>query len=427
MPDNKENTTVQEVEIDIDNILGTVSAANIMTPTDKKDEKPSFFARKAPTDISYLDKPIIQDKPTEKKLDKDGKEIETKVPVTGSEEDIQIKKEVESILNPVDEEEDIEKKGSTGRPSLSKDALLELANKLIEKKVIQPFDDEKTLDKYTIQDFEDLLEENMKAKEEKYRKEIPVEFFDSLPEELQYAAKYVADGGKDLKALFKVLAHKEEVRELDSSTEHGQEQIVRQYLQATNFGTEEDIQEEIDSWKDREELEAKANKFKPKLDAMNERFIASQLQKQESLRKQQEAQANDYMKNVYKVLEPSELNGVKLDKKVQSMLYAGLTQPNYPSISGRNTNLLGHLLEKYQYVEPRHDLIAEALYLLADPEGYRSKVREEGQKKATEKTVRALKTEEGKKISSAITQDDDNDIKRSQNGLKRPVKNFFAR
>ena len=28
------------------------------------------------------------------------------------------------------------------------------------------------------------------------------------------------------------------------------------------------------------------------------------------------------------------------------MLYNGLVQPNYPSVSGTNTNLLGHLLEK---------------------------------------------------------------------------------
>jgi hypothetical protein len=84
------------------------------------------------------------------------------------------------------------------------------------------------------------------------------------------------------------------------------------------------------------------------------------------------------------------------------MLYSGLVQPAYPSISGKPTNLLGHLLEKYQFVEPRHDLIAEALWLLADPEGYKSKIKDQGTKIATEKTVRMLKTEEGKKIASSI-------------------------
>jgi hypothetical protein len=134
------------------------------------------------------------------------------------------------------------------------------------------------------------------------------------------------------------------------------------------------------------------------------------------------------MNNVYKVLDPGELNGLKLDKKTQSMLYAGLVQPNYPSISGRQTNLLGHLLEKYQYVEPRHDLIAEALWLLSDEEGYRAKVKESGKKEATEKTVRMLKTEQANKVSSSNTTDaDDEQRARPTQRIQRPSNNFFKR
>jgi hypothetical protein len=86
------------------------------------------------------------------------------------------------------------------------------------------------------------------------------------------------------------------------------------------------------------------------------------------------------------------------------MLYSGLVQPSYPSISGKQTNMLGHLLEKYQFVEPRHDLIAEALWLLADPEGYKGKVREQGSKKAVEETVRQLKTEQSRKLGSSMNE-----------------------
>jgi hypothetical protein len=48
-------------------------------------------------------------------------------------------------------------------------------------------------------------------------------------------------------------------------------------------------------------------------------------------------------------------------------------------------------------------LIAEALWLLQDPEGYRGKVREQGSKETVEKTVRTLKTEESRKLSSSST------------------------
>ena len=63
--------------------------------------------------------------------------------------------------------------------------------------------------------------------------------------------------------------------------------------------TIEEINEEIDSWKDRGDLEAKALKFKPKLDAMQERVVQGKLAEQENLRKQQQAAAQQYMENVY--------------------------------------------------------------------------------------------------------------------------------
>ena len=63
----------------------------------------------------------------------------------------------------------------------------------------------------------------------------------TLPEELQYAAQYVANGGTDLKGLFRTLAQVEEMRQLDPSDEYDQAEIARQYLYATNFGTPEEI------------------------------------------------------------------------------------------------------------------------------------------------------------------------------------------
>jgi hypothetical protein len=113
------------------------------------------------------------------------------------------------------------------------------------------------------------------------------------------------------------------------------------------------------------------------------------------------------------------------------LLFSGLVQPNYPSISGKPTNLLGHLLEKYQFVEPRHDLIAEALWLLADPNGYKGRVREQGSKQATEKVVRQLKTEQSKKITSSINEEyEDNTRKpssKTNDSRKLSKGNMFRR
>lgn len=413
MSDTKTNTastTVQEVEMDLDNLLGTPGGDNVMLPS-SEEKKPTLFTQPS-VDTSFLDN---DDESSEKE----------KTPAPAA-----VTKALDQIVNEdmgVEDNEDDPSKSNTGRPKVAKDAMIELAKKLIEKGQLIPFDDDKPVDKYSTQDFEELFEANMQERERKLREQTPLEFFEALPEELQYAAKYVADGGQDLRGLFKVLAQVEETRQLDTSSEDGQETIVRSYLQATNFGTVEEIEEEIEQWKDRGDLESKANKFKPKLDAMQEQIVQRKLAQQEQLRKQQHAQANAYMENVYNILAPGEINGLKVDKKVQSMLYTGLVQPNYPSVSGRNTNMLGHLLEKYQYVEPRHDLIAEALWLLADPEGYKEKVREVAVKETVAKTVRQLKTEQASKNSASIVDEQDEPKKPSVQKLQRAQGSFFKR
>ena len=403
----KYTTTVSEVDLNLDEILGTPGAENIMLPS-TEEAKPNLFSSK-PVDTSFLDKPEEKD---------DSK------PSTA-----EASKQLDELVND-DVEQDEDEPKTSGRPRVDKNGVVELTSKLIEKGLIMPFDEDKPIEKYTLQDFEELIEANFQERERKIKEQTPAEFFDSLPEELQYAAKYVADGGNDLKGLFRTLAAVEEIKSLDPTDEMDQENIVRSYLHATRFGSSEDIEEEIDSWKDRGELEAKANKFKPKLDAMQEQMMAQQLAQQEQMRKQQDAQARQYMANIYDTLEPGELNGVKLDKKTQAMLYAGLVQPAYPSISGRNTNLLGHLLEKYQYVEPDHGLIAEVLWLMADPDGYKAKIKDSAKKETTEKHVRMLKTEQANKLASGAnnSEDIDNPAKSSKkNTIPRPTQGFFKR
>ena len=74
---------------------------------------------------------------------------------------------------------------------------------MIEEGALVGFDDDKPLEEYTTKDFRELFEANFAERENEIRKNTPREFFNSLPEELQVAAKYVADGGTDLKGLFR--------------------------------------------------------------------------------------------------------------------------------------------------------------------------------------------------------------------------------
>jgi hypothetical protein len=386
-------TTVSEVDVDLDAMFGMPGAENVMLPDDGKEpEKPKTMFTKEIVDTTFLDTP--------------GKEA----PKVTAQEKVEINETIDELNGLISQEEDA---GNKGRPKVDKSGLYELAQKMIEEGSLVGFDDDKDLEDYTTKDFRELFEANFQERENKVRENTPKEFFNALPEELQVAAKYVADGGQDLKGLFRSLAHVEEIFELDATNEDHQAEIARQYLYATNFGDSDEIEAEIEDWADMNKLEQKAKQFKPKLDRMQEEIIARQLADQENKKQQQAHQAKQYMDNVYDVLSVGELGGVKLDKKLQSMLYTGLVQPNYPSISGRPTNMLGHLLEKYQFVEPRHDLIAEALWLLADPVGYKAKLQEQGGKVATEKTVRMLKTEEARKISSTSNEEEENKTRKT--------------
>ena len=303
--------------------------------------------------------------------------------------------------------------------------MADVFNKLIADDKIVGFDDGKELEEYSAKDFEELIQANLDQRANDVRRETPAQFFQSLPEELQIAAKYVADGGHDMKGLFRALSHVEESYQRDIKNESDQVHIIREYLGATGYGNDEEIDEEIEIWKDLGKLEQQAGKFKPKLDKMQEKVVAGKLQEQEMKKKQQEQASQNYMQNVYNTLKTGKVGDIKVDKKTQSLIYNGLVNPSYPSISGQNTNLLGHLLEKYQFVEPNYDLVSEALWLLADPTSYKSQIMKKGETKAVEQTVRKLKTTQSDKSASSTAER--KSATPSKRKIQRGGENIFKR
>ena len=424
MTDNQ--TTVQQVDLDIDSLFsGAPGADSIITPTDAPTEiKPNVFSKKQ-VDLDFLDKP--EEEEDEKKT------FNSTTNDKGGQPSAEAKADLKDILDEdVNSDEPVDDtKPKAGRPKTEKSGLVEFLKKRIENNEMFAFDDydesKQSLDDYLSglgeKDIEELWQANINNLKEEVASQTPAQFFESLPEELQYAAKYVADGGQDLKGLFAALAQVEQVREMDPEDESDQESIVRQYLQVKNLhSTVEEMEEEIATWKDLGVLEKKAKQFKPKLDQMQEQIVQAQLAEQEQRRKQQEAASEAYVQNVFNALRPAEINGLKLDKKTQAQLYSGLVQPQYPSISGKPTNLLGHLLEKYQYVEPNYPLIAEALWLLSNPEEYRGSLMKQGKTQAVEQTVRQLKTEQSRKNISTYQEEDEPKSRK----IARPT-NIFKR
>ena len=425
------DTKVEQVDVNLDDIFNAAPGGESITLPEESEKKPNVFSRKKPVDTSFLYENKKEEKKEEVVEEKVEEKVEAKEEVVEEKKEEKPKKESKESIDEVlglseeVEEEEVVETPKKGRKRI--EGISDVFSKLIKDEKIIPFDDDKELDDYSAKDWEELIQANLDEKVNQVRKETPKQFFNSLPEELQIAAKYVADGGKDLKTLFGALSKVEETRELDVKNENDQEQIIREYLGATGYGTAEEIKEEIDIWKDLGKLEQQANKFKPKLDKMQEKVVAKRLQEQEMRKKKQQQASETYMNSVYETLKSGEINEIKLDRKTQSLLYNGLVEPAYPSISGKNTNLLGHLLEKYQFVEPNYPLITEALWLLADPKGYKAKLMEKGESVATEKTVRKLKTAQSQKASSAASVTENKNTKRGGSRKLPRNKNIFKR
>lgn len=405
---NQQSSTVTTTEVDLDTFLELPGPTgnSVVTPGDEN--KPGFLD--APKDgLDFLDNSGEEPKQPEVKTD------------LSDILDEEIKPQEEETENKPEDKE-------SGRPKTDKSSIVSFLEKKIKAGDFFAFDDydDKTdikdyLNSLSNKDLEDLVEENINHYKETVSKEVPQQLFESLSPELQYALRYELEGGDDPKMVFKALAQIQEVREMSVDDEEGQKAIIRQYLQTTNFGTPEEIQEEIDTWAELGTLKSKAEKFKPKLDQMQEEQLKSQIEQQAQLKAQQQEAANKYIKSVYDALKPGEINGLKLDRKIQSTLYEGLVNANYPSVSGKQTNLLGHLLEKYQFIEPNQPLIAETLWLLSDPEGYRKTLIQQGKNQQLEKVTKQLKTEQNNRSTGSMEGEQEKGTRK----IQRNKRGFF--
>ena len=425
---------VETIDVNLDEIFNEAPSADSVTlPEQTENTKKNIFSsNKEKVDMTFT---TPKEETTDLNAVESEKEEEVVEDKTEEVKDVveEVKENVEEIFNDIsidkdETEEEVESKNTKKRGRKSITGISDVFSKLIKEDKIVPFEDDKPLEEYSAKDFEELIEANLEERARQVRSETPKQFFNSLPKELQIAARYVAEGGQDLKGLFSTLGATEEIRTLDVKNERDQERIIVDYLSATGYGSAEEIAEEIEIWKDLGKLEQQASKFKPKLDKMQEKVVAQKLEQQEMKRKQQEHASKQYMTNVYNTLKDGNVNDIKVDKKTQSLLYNGLVQPNYPSVSGKNTNLLGHLLEKYQFVEPNYPLIAEALWLLADPTGYKSKIMDKGAQKTIEKTVRKLKTEQTNSGGSSLgVQQKEKEMTRSSKKKLPRANNIFRR
>lgn len=416
----KENATeVKEVEFqDMDDLLGT-KAATVIVPTE---ESKKSVLENTQVDTSFLDK-MDDDE------DEDSNDNSSAKPAA------QTKDNLSNILDKDLEDEDDETITDSQKTTSKvgrKPGLIEVIDKLSKKGLLDLFEDNTDISSYTLEDIEELIETNIIAKVNEVAQQAPLEIFGKLDPKLQDVISYALNGGTDITNVLKNVARSQEITDLSLDKEEDQERIVREWLRTTGSYTDEEIEDEITSYIDRNELTKKASQFKPKLDKKQAEIMEAKLVEQEEKRKSAEAAKKTYAETIFNTLNKTDLNGLKLNNRIQTALYYGLTDTtHYQDREGNSTNELGYLLERYQFGKDANpSILLEALWLLKDPAGYRQSVLSIGQQQAHSKTYRSLKTAEGERITSSSKQGEDrstpsrNTLQRNKNKNSR---NIFSR
>ena len=178
--DNQQKS-VSNVNLDsIDDFLPMPGAESVVTADDSEGAKPGFFTKDKNVDLGFLD---------DAGSEGDGK------PKPNSAETQAAISELDTELENTD---DADAKSKAGRKKIDKSGLVETFSKLFDDGVLVPFEDDKPMEEYSVKDWQDLISANLEEKEKALREQTPKEFFESLPQELQYAAEYVAKGGTDV-------------------------------------------------------------------------------------------------------------------------------------------------------------------------------------------------------------------------------------
>ncbi len=402
----EEKTTIEKVSAtEMADLLSMGDAGNVMT----EETQETILSRTKDVELTF------------------GKEKKEEVVETPEEKKARLEKEntpdkLEEALNLKDKtdlEEDVEDK-------TDKNQLFSALEDLVKEEKFLLFEGDKPLQDYSKKELVEVFQANEDRIRKEEQEKAPAELFDALPAQLQYAVNYIANGGTDIQGLLKHLSQSEEVVNLDITTEKGQEQTVRQYLAATGYGTAEEIEEELTTLKDMPgALEKKATQFKPKLEAKQQQIIDKELKDQELRKQQHEKAAIKYREDIIEALKPDTLEGLKVTPTIKGMLFDGLTQSNYPSVSGRKTNLFGHLIEKYNYVEPNPKLIAEALWLLKDRKAYHEAIKASANSEMAGDIAKKLKSA-GQEKTTSTNQESTHELpKRKVISKEKP--NIFAR
>lgn len=199
----------------------------------------------------------------------------------------EIEPEEQEIEQESNQEQEQEKEQEIEEDNQVEYSYKEIANHLSDIGLLNPFDNEEE-----IEDTPDALEyavsNTIMAKINEYK--------ESIPETGKLFLEYLEKGG-DPSKFYQSLESSIDYKNIDLSNEDNQKTIVREYLKTQDF-TPEEIEQEINDYEDALMLEKKAKMFTSKLEKINEKKTQELLAEQEAYNQEVIKQRQDYIDNV---------------------------------------------------------------------------------------------------------------------------------
>lgn len=303
------------------------------------------------------------------------------------------------------------------KPGRKTTDLISVANELIEEGLLFGFEDGAPK---TIEEVKELIKLNLSQKEKLTEDKVWENKVAQYSPQIKAILDYAEKGGTDASPLLAAISEIERTGDFDIEKEKDQEDIIKEYLKVSGWD-ESDIKEEIETAKDLGKLKAKAEKFYPKLNQMNQERIQMIMQEQEEAKAQAENTRKQYLGNLKTNLDKPKVGEIKLEKSDRAALWDALTNIKYTSWNGQPTNGFFKKLEELQTAKDgNYEHFLEIVHLATNREAFINKIREEIETKQAGETARKLKIESTKKAS---TETEITDEAPAKNTIRRAFKN----
>lgn len=250
--------------------------------------------------------------------------------------------------------------------------LVTLVNQLIEDNILEPFEDSEVK---TIEDAKELIKSNLEARESVSEDKWWENKINKYSPQIQAILHYAENGGTDVAPLLSAISKIEEVIDLDPSTDAGMEEIVRQTLKIKGFDDEE-IADQISTFKDLDKLKAKAEKFLPELKNLQQKQVTMLMQEQEQRQEEARKATDIYISTIKDTLDKEIVGGIKLQREDKAKIYEALAFPNKTSLNGVPTNGFVKALENLQFGKDQdYEHFANIVLFAIDKEAFLEKIK----------------------------------------------------